>query len=274
MKKTGIVFTIMAMALLTACQNRTTNYTEISTSDTLVATSSDCNDKVCAHRLFIEAAQALDEADSLLLHTTLQMTSTEQVAEVMDMTVFGTVARLNTDDGDTQMKITLTTRLPDMEIPVVSFFRNGMFYVEVFNQGVKIPMVLEDVVQGANAAITTFPREAVLTESATEVSGGVQRLSFEVDPMAIQHVVESQFEGSSIVSAINNAQIEAYLTGNVLSRIETTADFTLEVDGQMTDASLWSQVDVVQVGGMLIHFPSHLDDFTEVESHLMSVALE
>ena len=279
-----IVLMIITMSLLAACQNQPTisNDTSgilevINSSEIDAMIDNDIAESVAGYAfdLFIEATQAIEEADSLLLNTTMRMTSSESTTGIIDATVSGTVAQVNTNAGEVEMKIALTTTLSDMEIPSVSFFRNGMFYAEVFGQGVKMSMALEDVIQGANADIIEFSRESVLSENITELSGGSQRLSFEVYPSAIQHIVENHFEGAEIGLTISNAEISAYLdVYGSLSRVETSIDFTSDADGQKADVSLWTQVDVVQVGGMLIHFPPHLDDFMEVASPHISVILE
>jgi len=273
MKKPIVVIVLMLFALAACGGLETQSQNEpaepIATPPPVVATTSPFD-------IYILAAQELDNADSLLLHTaSISIMRFED--EFLEIGTIGTVAQVIHNPTNIDLKTDMILLMDDgIEHLQVSYFRNGRLYlVTGEGTGFVMSMPFEEVIEQYNVNLLEFGENAILDQSVRELVNG-RELSFNlstsvmsdlITPMidAIQTIAFEGMSASELGIDIEFGDMDFVVgldTNDSIRSVDMWFNMILSEGGE--ELITWDtdmRMEIIQVGGVTIEFPDYLDDF-------------
>ncbi|MCL2422056.1 MAG: copper amine oxidase N-terminal domain-containing protein [Defluviitaleaceae bacterium] len=223
-----------------------------------------------AYELLTKASDALLEAGSVL------MTADMNIAMVLDGESLGTVqmtsviSQIIRSETDIDMKMESTTTVEGETFQTVTYFRDGVYYVDILGEQFRMPMPLEDLM--GQTGLVEFPEHAVIAQD-TAVVGGRTQLSFTISGTAMEDFISSMMGEmfnllglDGLNMQLSNMDITAVLDEDgTMHNMRSTMTLTMAFEGISISMAMDMLTEVVQIGGVTIDFPANLDDFVDLE---------
>lgn len=216
-----------------------------------------------AYELLNLANEALMQAGSLLMTSETVMIMTSE-GETIEMLMSGVIAQVIRSETDMDMRMEMTTRVMDMEIPSLTYFRNGILYMEVLGEWIMLEVPIEEMIE--QTGMVSFPEHAVTDQMVGEVDGLIQ-LSFTLSGTAMDDFVAASFGAlgdlgvEGLEMRIGDITVVSLLDEDGVLRIMyVTMDMSVEFEGIETVMAMIMRSEVVQLGDVIIEFPAELDE--------------
>ncbi|MCL1988840.1 MAG: hypothetical protein FWG64_12870 [Firmicutes bacterium] len=227
-----------------------------------------------AYILYTQAAETFRQVDSILMDSSMlsriRVIGGDLDGEQLELLAISNVAQIINSPTDVHMRIELNTILDGFSIPMTSYFRNGVYYVDIRGEQFRVPLSLDEVLEQTNASLLEFPQSAIISQIARESANGAE-LSFTLNGSQLTNLVETVADGilalfgGTIETAnlspnnieatirIDENQIPIY-TSTAMTMTITHGDTTFLVD-------ITTFVEILQIGDVEIEFPDNLNEF-------------
>jgi len=231
-------------------------------------------ESITAYELLTRSSEALTEAGSIFMTSIANMTMVLD-GETMDLVMISETAQVIRSETDIDMRMESITTvesalLPEaMVAPSVVYFRDGMFYFDMMGIQGKMSMPLEEIIE--QAGFIEFPEDAIISQVISEGDAGTE-LTFTVSGSGMESAMESMTSGmlgmldiDEMSINIGDSHVAALIDEDGMMRsMVVYMTMSMELEGIMVSMSMDMLIEVVQVGGVTIDFPAHLDTFEEI----------
>ena len=229
------------------------------------------------YEMYAQAMIPLTMADSFILYVTTSIHAESQGADILSMAMNGRVYQIDSGETGPELKLNLFTVLPEMSMPVLAFYRNGMYYVDMGEIGIKMPLDFAELAGQSHVGIGEFsvPEYSILNRSGVQLAEGGYRLTFSLAASAVHEMIEREMKDTFVEAnnlTFHGITLEAALTANrELASVLMDIDFSMETEGQVINVLMITGATIEQVGGVVIDFPDRLANFFAVDSQIMTL---
>ncbi|MCL2016810.1 MAG: hypothetical protein FWG68_11260 [Defluviitaleaceae bacterium] len=231
-----------------------------------------------AYELYSQAAAAFRQVDSVLtdsaIMSIIRVIGGDLDGEQLELLSTSNVAQIINSPTDIYMRIELTTSLDGVAIPMVSYFRNGIYYVDIQGEQFSMPIALEDVLVQTNATILEFPQSAIINQLARETASGAE-LSFTLNGSQLTNLVDTVADGILALfgGTLQNADISPSNIEATISIDESqipiftaiTLQMTIDYESITFLVDITAFIEILQVGNVEFEFPSELANFPQLD---------
>jgi len=234
----------------------------------------------------MRASEAMLEVDSLLMQSEMTSASTifievegmDPIEMETEILASSTIAQVNHSPTEIDMRMEILTVTDGTEMAMTSYFRDGVFYMEIMDERIKMPLGLDEVLAQANAGVFTFEEAAISNQIISETPNGTE-LSFVLSGEAMSDMI-SQIAGSTaalfggmegIEMSFEDIALTMQLDENEFPKTSNISmNMRMEGEGLTVTMQTTTLMEVVQVGDITIDFPEDLDSYTEVDPSMFS----
>lgn len=220
--------------------------------------------KGAAYDIYKAAYEKFDTAKGVTMNMGMDM---KIGGEGMELTIktTGPVEMNRPSEDVLDMKIAQNMETFGQSIDMTIYYKDGYLYTDVAGQKIKQKLSAEEAMKQANYS-DMFPEEAIKDQSVKDVEGGVE-LSFVVDGSALKDMIAGElaelgtsedganFKDANVVTVISK-------DGDLISQ-SIKMDFSMNIEGTDTEASIDVSISDIKIGDVKIDFPDDLDSYTE-----------
>jgi len=223
-------------------------------------------DGVSAYELLNRASEAIMEAGSALIisETVMEMVMDGEMLEMTMTSAMGQVIRSETD-MDLRMESIMV--MDGMEIPSITYFRDGVYYMDIMGERFSMELPLETILYQSGIGVAGFPEGSILEQEIREIEEGTF-LSFIVSGDALSdftNAMMSDMLGSlgldDIEMSISDVNFSALIDeeGNLHS-MSMVMSYLMELEGSQIYVNMDMIMLITEIGGITIDFPDWLDE--------------
>jgi len=221
--------------------------------------------------LYNKANAALRNIDSVEMEMDMDMTI-EADGETINMQIVSNIRQVMRSETDIDMAMDMKMSMLGMDINTKMFFRDGLLYTEMMGQKIKAPMPIEEAMAQANTDMIDFPEAAVKDMAAKDVEGGVE-VSFTLigaflnDELIKQMGnMEELLDDDYVTFTFGDVTLVAVIgEDNTFKSLRMAFVFDMEIDDEMAQAECVIDIMFIKFGGVIVTFPSDLDDYIEMD---------
>jgi len=222
------------------------------------------------YQLYVRANEAMQGIDSLDMDMDMDMTIRAD-GEVMDMKIASNIRQVIRSETDIDMAMNMKMSMMDMDINTKMFYKDGVYYMEMMGMKMKMPMPIEEIMSQVNTEVIEFPESAIKDMEINDVDDGVE-LSFTLDGAALGDELAKQMGSMEEMLGA----VPSYTFGDVTLRTVIGKDdkfksvsmafaFDMDMYGETVQADCVIDMDFIKFGGVIVDFPTDLDDYAEVD---------
>jgi hypothetical protein len=302
MKKIKIVLLILVMALLfaacvtdqTGTETEETGYEDAQTGDDGSSDTSEgdgttappvreplSDEARTAYEIYLLASDSLDGAESFIMDTSSVM-NMNMDGENMEMLMDALIKMVVISETEVDIYMEALTKTDEMEIPMTTYFRDGVMYMDMQMLGmgmkVKMEMPLEEMLAQleSNGALD-FPEEAIIDASITETDNGTI-ISFTLSGSFMNDMMDSITGGMFEMMGLDTAAMSLNIgdvgyiavldSDNMLVTMDMTMSMEMEINGVPSNMDMTTSMTIVQIGGVEIDFPADLDEYMDYGEYM------
>ncbi len=222
-----------------------------------------------AYDIYMKAAEALREVDSLRMNMTMEMGMGDDETETFSFSAY--TEQVFISETEIDMKMDMTIELMGESMNTLMYYKDGMAYMEMYDMKVKQPMDVDEAMQQGNVETIDFNEDVILSQSMNEVSGN-KEITFVLDGVALSdellkqmNGVDSQTAGAGSVT-FDDMEMEVVIdsSGNIKS-YSISCPYHTSAPGYVVSGNMNVSMEVLQIGGVTIAYPADLDSYLGME---------
>ena len=230
-----------------------------------------CGDPA-AYDLYLKMNDKQKNIKSLEMQTDA-IVNVEVMGQSVEMNMSGVTKQIIRSETDIDMEMSMTTSVMGMDIPTITYFKDGYLYQDVMGEKIKIAVDLEEAMQMANFAQFSFGKDAIKSSSVTKVDGG-SLLFFELEPEFLRDTLSSMTDsiaqalgsGEDMAMTFTQMNYETLIDDDYMMQ-NAVMEFTVEMDlyGEAATMHYVVSMDVTGYNHIdKIDFPDDLDTYVEM----------
>jgi|GEM_PF-3006202 len=185
---------------------------------------------------------------------------------VIEMTSVMYIDQVIRSETEVDMRMEMVTSVAGHEETSLSYFRDGVLYMEILGEWIKMDMPVADMLE--QTGVVTFPEEAITHQAMEGVDGGYA-ISFTVDGAAMTEMMAAMFEAMEMILGeaeapeveLSDVVINAVLDADgMLASMILVMGMSMEVEGVVVVMTMEMVSEIVQIGGVEVAFPELLDE--------------
>ena len=223
------------------------------------------------YELLKRSSEALLEIGSFLMNSNTLMTM-NVLGEIMEITMDGTIAYVMRSEVDMDMRMEMTTTVLGESIEAVSYFRDGMLYMDMMGERFRMPMPLEALLQ--QSGLIDFPEAAIVNQHITE-ENDLTFVHFTLSGSYLASLVDNMLSGLGMsdlpglddldLNLSDVTMVVALDEDYIMQSMNMLVILSMTVEGFTISATMNTTYEVVQLGGITVDFPDDLDEFEDLE---------
>ena len=199
----------------------------------------------------------------------IELAVLEALAGGIEMRSSSVIEQVFHSEFEVDMRMETTTEVMGEEFVMTTYFRDGMFYMELFGDWLAIEMPLEIMLE--QVSMVTFPEAAVLSQEVVD-AGGETAIAFVLSGQAMTDMVDSMMDSLEAFGLddmdmdvdmdmqISDVAVTVVIDSEGrLVHLTMFMEMTMAVDGLVIVMSMDIISEVVQFGNVTIDFPAVLD---------------
>ncbi len=234
------------------------------------ATEEPTADGQSAYALYVKANEALEAADSLRMNVKTTMTmEVDGMSETIMIAADAEQVFKSPTEIDMKMNMTMDFMGESME--TLMYYKDGMSYMEMYGMKVKQPMDVEEASQQASTDTIAFSEEAIKQQSVNEVSGN-REITFTLDGAALSGEMLDQMNSidsdtaATAGAAFGDIELKVIIdSSDNMKTFHLSCPYEMSESGYVITGDMEIEMEVLQIGGVTIDFPTDLDTYQELD---------
>jgi len=219
-----------------------------------------------AYDTYSQATEAMSNIESLIADTDISMTMSF-AGQDMSVEMSGIIKQVILSETELEMQMNMRTITMGEEIDFITYYKDGVYYMELEEQKMCMEVPLEHIQAQANTEALAFPDTAIKEQQATEKDGG-QELYFILDGSTLTEAITKQIGSIGDMlgeqSELTIGDIEYKVFVDAQGDLKTTwMSFEMEMNilEEAVPISMEASLNYLQINNVSIDFPADLDTY-------------